>query len=232
MFRKMYQGGSSRKQGPKLAMRDADDEPPRDALVRPCECPCENFMDRAGIKEEFNAYLGNADLVIFEEEKCSQYHQLTSSFVRRLEFSSSCNSQTVLFDLYDKYYIMDLEDFTLVCKIPSWGSIRDPPKSEFRNFLASITVGESRDITQATIGSIHFPAIHYFALFIGRCIDGKDEACHMCVPDLSILRSAVLGDKSYNLGDIVARRLHLNRFNGYFLVYPYARMILNYPLLT
>ena len=35
MFRKMYQGGSSRKQEPRLAMRDADDEPPRDALVRP-----------------------------------------------------------------------------------------------------------------------------------------------------------------------------------------------------
>ena len=64
-------------------------------------------------------------------------------------------------------------------------------KYEFRNFLASITVGESRDITQATIGSIHFPAIYYFALFIGRCINAKDEACHMCVPDLSILRSAV-----------------------------------------
>ena len=51
-------------------MRDADDEPPRDALVRPCEWPSENFMDRAGIKEEFNAYLRNADLVSFEEEKC------------------------------------------------------------------------------------------------------------------------------------------------------------------
>ena len=34
MFRKMYQGGSSRKQGPRLAMRDVDDEPPRDAPVR------------------------------------------------------------------------------------------------------------------------------------------------------------------------------------------------------
>ena len=56
------------------------------------------------------------------------------------------------------------------------------------------TVGESREIMQATIGSIHFPAIHYFALFIGRCINGKDEACHMCVPDLSVLKSVVLGD--------------------------------------
>ena len=62
----MFHGGPSRKQGPRLAMRDADDEPPRDAPVRPCEWPSENFMDRAGIKEEFNAYLRNADLVSFE----------------------------------------------------------------------------------------------------------------------------------------------------------------------
>ena len=110
MFRKMFHGGSSRKQGPRLAMRDADEETPRDAPVRPCEWPSENFMDRAGIKEEFNAYLRNAVLVSFEEEKCSQYHNLTSSFVRRFEFSSSRNSPTVLFDLYDKSYTMDLED--------------------------------------------------------------------------------------------------------------------------
>src|SRR3954463_9182824 len=168
MLRKMFQGGSSRKQGPRLAMRDADDEPLRDAPVRPYEWPSENFMDRAGIKEEFNAYLRNADLVSFEADKCHQYHQLTSSFVRRFEFSSSCNSPTVMFDLYDKSYTMDLEDFTSAWKLPQWGSASDPRKSEFRDFLAGITVGESRDIAQATIGSIHFPAIHYFALFIGR----------------------------------------------------------------
>ena len=30
----------------------------------------------------------------------------------------------------------------------------------------------------------------------------------MCVPDLCVLKSAVLGYKDYNLGEIVARRLH------------------------
>ena len=30
MLRKMFQGGSSKKQGPRIAMRDADDEPPRE----------------------------------------------------------------------------------------------------------------------------------------------------------------------------------------------------------
>ena len=57
MFRKMYQGGPSRKQGPRLAMCDADDKQPRDAPMRPCEWPSEDFMDRAGIKEEFYAYV-------------------------------------------------------------------------------------------------------------------------------------------------------------------------------
>ena len=112
MFRKMYQGGPSRKQGPRPAIRDADDEPPREAQVRACEWPLEDFMDRAGIKEEFNASLRNADLVSFEAEKCRQYHYLTSSFVMRFEFSSSRNSQTVMFDLYENSYTMDLEDFT------------------------------------------------------------------------------------------------------------------------
>ena len=89
-------------------------------------------------------------------------------------------------------------------------------------------MGESRDITQATIGSIHFLAIHYFSLFIGRCINGKDEACHMCVPDLSVLRSVVLGDKQYNLGAIVARRLHNNRIHGDFFGGIYATRIANF----
>ena len=52
MLRRMFQGGPSRKQGPRIAMRDADDEPPRDAPVRPCEWPSENFMDRAGLKKD------------------------------------------------------------------------------------------------------------------------------------------------------------------------------------
>ena len=99
MFRKMYQGGSSRKQGPMLAMRDADDEPPRDSPVRPCEWPSENFMDRAGIKEEFDAYVHNADLEGFVSDKCPQYHYLTNSFVRRFKFTSPHNS-TLFYLIY------------------------------------------------------------------------------------------------------------------------------------
>ena len=70
MLRRMFQGGSSRKQGPRLAMRDADEEPPRDAPMRPCEWSSKTFMNQAGIKEEFSAYLRNAGLEDFEADKC------------------------------------------------------------------------------------------------------------------------------------------------------------------
>ena len=50
----------------------------------------------------------------------------------------------------------------------------------------------------------------------------------MCVPDLSICRSAVLGDQSYHLGAIVARRLHHNIHNGDFFGGIYATRLANF----
>ena len=123
MFRKMQQGGPSRKQGHRLAIRDADDEPPREAQVRPCEWLSQDFIILAGIKEEFDAYVRNADLESFEADKCWQYLYLTNSFVRRFKFTSSRNSHNVLFDLFDKSYTMDLEDFSTACKLPQWGEL-------------------------------------------------------------------------------------------------------------
>ena len=103
MFRKMYQGGSSRKQGPRPAIRKLDNELPREAQVRPCVWPSEDFTVQAGIKEEFDAYVRNAELEGFVSDKCPQYYHLTDS-----KFTSSHKSHTVLFDLYDKSYTMDL----------------------------------------------------------------------------------------------------------------------------
>ena len=75
-------------------------------------------MVQAGIKDEFDAYVSNADLESFMSDKCWQYLYLNYSFVRRFKFASSRNSHTVLFDLYDKSYTMDLEDFNTACKLP------------------------------------------------------------------------------------------------------------------
>ena len=92
MSRKMYQGGFSIKKGPRLAMHEQDDEPAREADVRPWEWPSEEFMVNAAIKDEFDEYVCNADLEDFLQDKCPQYYQLTDSFVRRFKYTSSRNS--------------------------------------------------------------------------------------------------------------------------------------------
>ena len=100
----MYQGGSSTKRGPRRAMREQDDEPPRDAEVRACEWPSEEFMVNASIKNEFDAYVRNAELEDFLQDKCPQYYQLTDSFVRRFQYICARNSPSVMFDIYDTSY--------------------------------------------------------------------------------------------------------------------------------
>ena len=86
--------------------------------MRSCEWPSDEFMVKAGIKDEFDVYVRSDDLEDFVSDKCRQYYFLTDFFVRRFEFSSKCNTHTVLFDLYDKSYAMDLEDFNTACKLP------------------------------------------------------------------------------------------------------------------
>ena len=74
MFRKIYQGGSSRKQAPRLTIREPDLEPPREDQVLPCEWPSDEFMVHACFKDEFDAYVRNADLEDFVLVKCRQYY--------------------------------------------------------------------------------------------------------------------------------------------------------------
>ena len=50
----------------------------------------------------------------------------------------------------------------------------------------------------------------------------------MCVPDPCVLKSAVLGDKQYNLGAIVAHRLHNNGLVGDLFGGIYATHVANY----
>ena len=50
----------------------------------------------------------------------------------------------------------------------------------------------------------------------------------MCIPDLSVFKSVVLGDRQYNLGAIVARRLHNNSINGDFLGGIYANRLADF----
>ncbi|KAI4991986.1 hypothetical protein ZWY2020_040372 [Hordeum vulgare] len=62
----------------------------------------------------------------------------------------------------------------------------------------------------------------------GRCINGKIEHCHLYAHELSILKSAVTGDKSFNMGAIIARRLNNNANEGDYFGGIYATRIANF----
>ena len=60
--------------------------------MRPCEWLSEEFMVQAGFKDEFDAYVHNADLEDFVSDKRRQYYYLIDSFARFTKVAPLWNS--------------------------------------------------------------------------------------------------------------------------------------------
>jgi hypothetical protein len=195
----------------------------RDAKTKSCLWPCDDFMTLAGIKEDFEQYIHNAELGPYIEDKCTQYLNLTKTFTKNFKFFP--REFRVSFNLYEHPITMRLDAFSRACKLPFWGSLSEPSKSEYEGFLSSLCYGEGRGVTQGRIKSIHFPSIQYFALFNGKCVVGKQDCSTLCSPDLSLIHTALTGEKRYNLGAIVARRLQYNASGGNFYGGIYATRV-------
>jgi hypothetical protein len=143
----------------------------RDAQAKSCSWPCDDFVMLAGIKEDFEQYIHNAEHGPYIEDKCTQYLNLTKTFTKNFKyFPSECS---VSFNLYERPITMQLDAFIHACKLPFWGSLGEPSKSEYEGFLSSLCYGEGRGVSQGRIKSIHFPSIQSFALFNGKCVVGK-----------------------------------------------------------
>ena len=81
-------------------------------------------------------------------------------------------------------------------------------------FIDEVTVGERRRVSEARVASLHFPVLRYYTLFAGRCLIGCRESRGLSAPDHAIVRHALLHDRTFSLGAMVARRLSLNRSRG------------------
>ena len=53
--------------------------------------------------------------------------------------------------------------------LPANGGLVEPRPAEFEAFYRTLTVGDERGVSAITSARLHFPAIHYFALFIAKC---------------------------------------------------------------
>ena len=81
-------------------------------------------------------------------------------------------------------------------------------------FVNTIAVEEPKKGSEAKVSSIHFPVLRYFAIFASRCLIGRGNSGNLSVPDIIILQHALIGDNSFNMGAVVAKRLALNRTKG------------------
>ena len=79
------------------------------------------------------------------------------------------------FYLYDEHKEMSLYDFCRICLIPFEGSVEEPPRDDVEGFIDTISIGETRKVSDARITSIHFLVLRYFAIFASRCLIGRGK---------------------------------------------------------
>ena len=150
------------------------------AEVRLCEWPCDDFLRAAGIYEDFYSLADNAGLTDFLHDQAEQYLLLTNNFY----FYPKKSPPSAAFHLYDVAREMSLYEFCTVCKIPFGGSLEEPHHKDVDGFIDTITVGETRKVSNASITSIHFPVLRYFAIFASRCLIGRGNCGNLSVPDI------------------------------------------------
>ncbi|KAE8786503.1 hypothetical protein D1007_39657 [Hordeum vulgare] len=99
---------------------------------------------------------------------------------------------------------------------------------ELKSLFASLCSKDPRDIHRGKISNILFPHIRYFAYYIARGVLARDNTSNISAPDLAILAAALLGDNTYNIGALIARRLVANSGKGPHFGGIYAMLILQH----
>ena len=91
----------------------------------------------------------NAGLTDFLRDQREQYLLLTDTFVQNFYYFPKESPPSVEFHLYDVVKKMSLYDFCRVCLIPFEGKIEEPHRDDVDGFIDTITVGETRQVSDA-----------------------------------------------------------------------------------
>ena len=91
------------------------DVPPAKAMA----FPCRDFMAAAGIQEEFDTLCANAGLTRLVTSRVLQYQKLTAIFINSFRFYP--DSDTILFQIYDRLLTMPMSRFSDALGLPGRG---------------------------------------------------------------------------------------------------------------
>src|SRR3954463_15622806 len=140
------------------------------------EFPCEDFMEDAGIQEEFYALCANAGLTRLVMSRVPQYETLTAIFVNSFRFYS--DNDTVVFRLYERLLTMPMSTF---CEALGLSGLVEKKKRKnvqtvaLNTLLDSFCNTEVRASNHQNISNIMFPHLRYFAYYIARGVLAREN---------------------------------------------------------
>src|SRR3954463_12435514 len=188
--------------------------------------PCDEFLEAAGIKDEFYNLCANAGLTRLVTCRVTQYQKLTSSFINSFRYNP--DSGAIEFKIYNDLITMTLGKFCEIIGVPNvgrTGRMASQP-SELKTVFNSLYSMDTRDIHRSKISSILFPHLRYFAYYIARGVLARDNTSNISAPDIAILATALSRRVDYNVGALIARSLAVNGNKGDLFGGVYATLIL------
>jgi hypothetical protein len=94
----------------------------REERVFPSIYPCSEFMNAAGILQDFQSLVSNAGLEHFIDGEPPQYAKLTMSMVQDFRFSWSTSNPMVHYKIYNKSVDFPFDVFYAAIRVPQWES--------------------------------------------------------------------------------------------------------------
>jgi hypothetical protein len=86
--------------------------------VFPSIYPCSEFMNAAGILQDFQTLISNAGLAHFIDDEPHQYVKLTMSMVQDFKFSWSTSNPMVHYKIYNKSVDLPFDVFCAAIRVP------------------------------------------------------------------------------------------------------------------
>src|SRR4051812_7205604 len=196
--------------------------------AKPMAFPCPEFMAAVGIQEEFDTLCANAGLTRLVTSRVLQYQKLTAVFMNGFRFYPE--SDTVLFQIYDRLLTMPMSTFCEALGLPDRGGKRkkNSQTAALKTLLDSFCNTEVRATNRQKISNILFPHLRYFAYYIARGVLARDNTSSTSSPDIAIMANALSGEHEYHVGTLIARRLAANGNKGDLFGGIYATLLLRY----
>jgi hypothetical protein len=180
------------------------------------KCKVLPHKNAAGILQDFQTLLSNAGLEHFIEGEPPQFAKLTMSVVYDFKFNWSISNPMVHYKIYNKSVDVPFDVFCAAIRVPQWGSherMKERPKP-LMDLYEEICQERSFSGENGKIQNIHLPSIRYFAYFITKCVLARKVANKLSSCDLAVIAAALRGDRTYNLGALIAFRLDATREKG------------------